>query len=129
MNQSLPRSRRISRRGEIKRIFRRGLRAADETMRLIASRSSKSTENSRCGVIVSVKHGNAVRRNRIKRLCREAFRLASSRMPGAMDYLICPHTRTVSDLVSLIESLETLSRRISETQDRKILNRNRSEGV
>jgi len=42
----------------------------------------------RLGVIVSKKTGNAVKRNRVKRLIRELFRLNKSRFPQGYDIVI-----------------------------------------
>ena len=42
------------------------------------------------GLIVSRKVGNAVTRNRIKRLCRECFRLEVVKIPEAIDLIVIP---------------------------------------
>ena len=42
----------------------------------------------RLGIIASKKVGNAVQRNRVKRLFREIFRLNQERLPAACDVLI-----------------------------------------
>jgi len=44
----------------------------------------------RLGVSVSVKHGNAVRRNRIKRVLRAAFRQCRHLLPAGRDYVLIP---------------------------------------
>jgi ribonuclease P protein component len=45
---------------------------------------------SRLGVSVGTKYGNAVRRNRIKRVFRAAFRKCQKSLPASFDYVLVP---------------------------------------
>ncbi len=101
---------RLTRAGEIDRVFAAGRRATDAAMTLLAA--PNALERSRAAVAVGRRHGSAVRRNRAKRLCREAFRLTRPELPVGWDYVILPRPGRAACLASLRESLRSLARRI-----------------
>jgi ribonuclease P protein component len=76
--------------------------------------------HTRLGLSVSKRVGGAVRRNRFKRLLREAFRQARPDLPGAYDVVINlrPHEpRTVADYQRFLgEAMLDLDRRWSTKQ-------------
>lgn len=96
----LPRESRLRRRAEFLRIFRSGARHSGSGLSVYAA-SNKYGWN-RLGISIGRKHGNAVTRNRIKRLLKEAFRLENRDLPQGFDFICMPAKG------SFKHSLETL---------------------
>ncbi|MFH0939909.1 MAG: ribonuclease P protein component [Planctomycetota bacterium] len=68
----------------------------------------------RLGVSVSVKHGNAVRRNRIKRVLRAAFRQCRRLLPDGCDYILIPQKGVASyTTASICKTLIAVAARIT----------------
>ena len=109
MRHGFPKERRIKNRETIRRILHLGQKAVDGFVRLYAAPGGTVRGLSRCGILVSRRNGTAVARNRIKRLCREAFRLVSGAIPPGYDYLVCPHPGKEPGLDELGESLKNLA--------------------
>ncbi len=70
--------------------------------------------HSRMGLVFSRKMGNAVRRNRWKRLLREAYRLRRLQLPEGMDMVVIPRKGVQPDLFGLARSLKVLSTRLEK---------------
>ena len=77
---------RIRKRQDYLRIYTEGARSHSQHFTIITCRNPSGIR--RLGMTVSKKAGNAVQRNRIKRLLREFFRLNKSRLPAAQDIVI-----------------------------------------
>ena len=65
-------------------------RKAVHTSSLVLFACPNGLSFARLGVSVGSKHGNAVRRNRIKRVLRAAFRLSRHLLPPGNDYVLVP---------------------------------------
>jgi ribonuclease P protein component len=85
---TLPRSARVIRRKEFRRIYSRGSRAGGKDLIVVALRRSETGH--RVGLSVSKANGCAVIRNKIKRIFREAFRLERPTLPGQYDVVMIP---------------------------------------
>ena len=106
---------RLRKRKDIERVFARAHRAADGILTVFAAPTG--LDRPRCGVGVSKRHGGAVRRNRIRRLCREAFRLSRAELPVGWDYMIIPRVGDEPPLAVLRSSVVALARRLADAHD------------
>ena len=82
----MPRSRRLSGRLAFRRVFDEGVKATRGPITLYALPNGLSYP--RLGLTVPRHVGTAVRRNRIKRLLREAFRHLQHDLPAAYDLVV-----------------------------------------
>ena len=68
----------------------------------------------RLGLSVSRKYGNAVRRNRLRRLYREAFRLTRAQSPVGLDIVLIPRRNDEPELATLMNCLPKLIRQVAK---------------
>ncbi len=107
---------RLKRRTDIARAFDSGRKRSDGLMTLIAVAIPAGGQG-RFAVLVSRRHGGAVRRNRIKRLCREAFRLTRPELPQGWDYVILPRAGAKFSLAGLQNSLRALAPKVTRQKN------------
>jgi len=107
-----PRHFRLSRRADIDKVFADGANARDSLAIMIGRPNGLG--HSRFGVGVSRRHGNAVARNRVKRLCREAMRLSRPELPVGWDLMLLPKAGARLSLSALRQTVVSLGRRLAD---------------
>lgn len=80
--------RRLRRHSEFVRAQRLGRRVGTAHFTLLVASQSEGSALPRLGLVVARKVGGAVRRNRVKRLCRECFRTWPDLLPSGVDLIV-----------------------------------------
>jgi len=81
-----PKERRLRKRIEYLRVQRQGVKASSRNFLLFTRRNGLG--HARLGITVSKRVGNSVRRNRLKRLVREVYRLNRDLFPVFLDVVV-----------------------------------------
>ena len=105
-----PQHARVRRQGDFDRVYQRNVYAADHT--LVVQGCENDLAVCRLGLSMSRRVGNAVVRNRWKRLVREAFRLQQEKMPAGLDLVVRPRRGAQPTFDAICDSLPKLARRI-----------------
>ncbi len=106
MRYSFRRSLHLRRPSEFKAVYEAGVRQSRGPLTVYALPNSK--DHPRLGLSTSRRVGNAVRRNRIRRLLRESFRLLQHDLPRGYDWVIVvrPHEPLIlADYQRLLSAL------------------------
>ncbi|MBW3542155.1 MAG: ribonuclease P protein component [Planctomycetes bacterium] len=111
MRLTLPKSRRLRSRREFARVYDHRQRAGDEHLLVFGIRNNLGW--TRFGLSVSKKHGDAVRRSRLKRLLREAVRLTQHELPPGLDLVLIPRQDSGATLDDYRRSLVGAARRLA----------------
>ncbi len=92
---------RLHKRKEFQKIFDEGIVFNNEQIKVFALLNNSPV--SRLGLVVGRKFGNAVKRNRFKRIFREAYRLNKNLLENGMDLIILPRPGLVELSLNSIE--------------------------
>ncbi len=123
MDNGFRKSERVLNPRDFNRIIGGGSYAADDTLVVNVVRGDRAAglnagDNvkplSRLGISIPKKTGNAVIRNRWKRLIREAFRTQKKEIPRGFDIIVRPRRGGIAELSRIQESLVGLSWRASK---------------
>jgi ribonuclease P protein component len=101
-----PAAARVRRRSEFEELYARGSKLVEA--RLVAFIGPAADGRSRLGLSVSRKVGGAPRRNRVKRVLREAFRQLAPDWPEPLELVLVARPGTAP--ASLAEARESLQR-------------------
>lgn len=98
----------LRRPADFEAVYDRRRSAADGTLVVYARENGLS--HCRVGLSVSRKFGSAVRRNRIRRLLREAYRLSKDELPTGYDLVLIPRPLDEFTLEAFRQSLVKLTK-------------------
>lgn len=112
-----PNTKRIRSQQDFDTIYSARQRAGDQYLLLFAVRNELN--QTRLGVSVSRKNGNAVKRARKKRLIREAFRLVQHQLPQGLDLIAIPRPTVEGNLKQYQNSLKRLSQKLNRRLEHK----------
>lgn len=108
---SFPKSAHLRKPDEFRAVYDHRCKAGDGHLLIFARRNELG--ETRCGLSVSRKqHGCAVKRNRIKRLLREAFRLSRSELPVGLDLILIPRRASGAGIADYKDSICRLAQRL-----------------
>jgi ribonuclease P protein component len=106
LSQRFLKAERLRRPSDFKRVFDRRRSASDPWLLVYACENG--LPHLRLGCSVSRRVGGAVRRNRLRRLYREAFRLTKHVLPAGFDLVLIPRHPDEPTLEQLKASLRRL---------------------
>lgn len=104
---AFPKEFRLRNSAEFQRAFQRKCSVSNDW--LIIYVCENDSDITRLGMSVSRKVGNAVKRNRLRRLYREAFRLTRSELTSGLDLVLIPRRKPeMPTLTQIQDSLRQL---------------------
>jgi ribonuclease P protein component len=115
-DQRFPKQVRLRRQADFDLVYQGSVFAADDVLVIRARRNDMDV--TRLGLSVSRKVGNAVVRNRWKRLIREAFRRQRLELPVAMDLVVRPKKGATCEYDAIFRSIGRLAIRLERNLSR-----------
>mgnify|MGYP000129656742 FL=1 len=88
MDQRFSKKERLRKRKEFQHVFETGKRYGNDQLKIYAVSNADSV--SRLGLVVGKKFGNSPKRNRFKRILREAYRLNKRLLGNGADIVVIP---------------------------------------
>ena len=111
---------RLGGRGTFKRVLDQNIRAWNGPIGMsIAPVTDPSIKLPRLGISIGRSVGNAVKRNRIKRILREAFRASRDQWGLAVDVVILVKPHETMPLAKYVEAIENLRSRVLRKRQAK----------
>ncbi len=98
---------RLKKNNDFQKLFSRGKKSFSPALILLYMPAKQTM----LGVCVSKKHGKSVKRNRIKRLLREAFRKVCPRLKGSYACILLPRQAEEYTLAGFEKSLRIALKR------------------
>lgn len=106
-DQSFPKRERIRSRGDFVKAQRKGAKYQTPRLLIFAFATKKA---SRIGITTSRKVGNAVQRNRIKRLLREVYRRNKDLIPAGLDVVfVAKPEATTGELSDFLQEVTSFA--------------------
>lgn len=92
----------MKRSQDFEKVFKKGKRAFSSSLTLVYF----NADSLKVGYAVSKKHGKSVKRNRIKRLMREAFRPYLTQIKGNFFFVFIPKVKEEYSLKDFSKSID-----------------------
>ena len=110
-DESFSKKFRLRSQSDFDAVFQNEVFAADNV--LVIQAKENGLDYSRLGLSIGRKVGNAVQRNRWKRVIREVFRKQRSQLPVGIDLVVRPRKGAVCDFAAVERSLIRLVKKLA----------------